>query len=63
MRLETDPVSSGSNVEDRRFAGWLSYPDIRRATAAFERLRDDLHARGLGIRQWTRDLIIPRDWR
>jgi len=36
---------------------------LRLATAAFERLRDDLHARGLGIRQWTRDLIIPRDWR
>jgi hypothetical protein len=62
-RLETNPVSSGSNIEDLRFAGWLSYPDIRLATAAFERLRDDLHARGLGIRQWTRDLIIPRDWR
>ena len=63
MRLETNPVSSGSNVEDHQFSGWLSYPDIRRATAAFERLREDLHARGLGIRQWTRDLIIPRDWR
>jgi hypothetical protein len=63
MREKMDAVSSGSKVEHHQFAGWLSYPDIRRATAAFERLRDDLHARGLGIRQWTRDLIIPRDWR
>jgi hypothetical protein len=63
IRLETDPLSSGSNVEHHEFTGWLSYPDIRRATAAFDRLQDDLHARGLGIRQWTRDLIIPRDWR
>ncbi len=63
MRLKTDTVSSGSKVEDRQFSGWISYPDIRRATAAFDRLRGDLHKRGLGIRQWTRDLIIPRDAR
>ncbi len=62
-RLETDAVSSGSKVENRQFSGWLSYPDIRRATAAFERLQEDLHARGFSIKQWTRDMIIPRDWR
>ncbi len=63
MRVRTDAVSSGSNVEQHQFSGWLSYPDIRRATAAFESLQMDLHARGLSIKQWTRDMIIPRDWR
>ena len=62
-RVESDAVSSGSKFENQQFSGWLSYPDIRRATAAFERLQKHLHARGLGIRQWTRDMIIPRDWR
>jgi len=63
MRLQTDAVSSGSKVEHNQFTGWLSYPDIRRATVAFEQLQEELHTRGLGIKQWTRDLIIPRDWR
>jgi len=63
IREKTDAGSSDSKVEHHQFAGWLSYPDIRRATDAFKLLQDDLHARGLGIKQWTRDLIIPRDWR
>ncbi len=63
MCLETDDSSSGSKVEHHQFSGWLSYPDIRRAMAAFEHLQKNLHARGLSVRQWTRDLIIPRDWR
>jgi len=63
LRTKTRAVSSRSKVEHRQFAGWLSYPDIKRASAAFQLLQKELHARGLGIKQWTRDLIIPREWR
>jgi hypothetical protein len=63
MRVQTRVISARSQVEERQFAGWLSYPTADRAWVAFTRLRDALHARGLGLRHWTRDVIIPRDWR
>ncbi|HEV3165804.1 MAG TPA: J domain-containing protein [Isosphaeraceae bacterium] len=61
MRVRTRVVSSRCKREANRFTGWLSYPSGDRAWAAFKILHDLLKARGLGVRQWTRDLIIPRD--
>ena len=63
MCLGTRVVSSRSQVEDGRFAGWLSYANAGLANTALAKLRELLHRRGLGIRPWNRDLIIPREWR
>ena len=51
-------INSRSQVEDDRFAGWLSYSSFDRSCKALQgctRLRQ----RGLGIRQWSRDLFLP----
>jgi ribosomal protein S12 methylthiotransferase accessory factor YcaO len=56
-------IAAQRKVEDHKFEGWLSYSNVDRAWEAFKQLRDALHARGLGVKQWTRDLIIPRGWR
>ena len=61
--IKSHAVSSGSKIEDQQFTGWLSYPDIQRSTDAFARLQKELHARGLAVNKWSRDLIIPHDWR
>ena len=60
MRVKTRVVSSRSRNEGGRFVGWLSYPSGTRAWAAFQTLHEALNARGLGARQWTRDMMIPR---
>lgn len=58
------PVSSSSfNVEEHRFYGWLSYPSVNKAWDGLRQLREALHARGFSLKQWTRDLTIPRQWR
>ena len=49
--------------EDDRFAGWLSYSNFDRAWKSVNTLHELLRARGLGMRQWSRDLFIPRGWR
>jgi curved DNA-binding protein CbpA len=63
VSAQTGAASAHRKVEDHTFAGWLSYTNVDRAWEAFKQLRDALHARGLGVKQWTRDLIIPREWR
>ena len=62
-RVKSHAVASGSKIEDQQFTGWLSYPDIQRSSDAFALLQKELHARGLAVKQWSRDLIIPHDWR
>ena len=57
------PISARSSVVDGRFAGWLSFTNDQRANAAFETLRELLHGAGLVVKQWSRDMIIPRQWR
>jgi hypothetical protein len=52
-----------SSVEDGQFEGWLSYPSVERAAAAMSTLRDALREHGLAIKQWSRELIIPRQHR
>jgi DnaJ domain len=60
MRIKTRVVSSRCKREAARFTGWLSYPSGDRAWNAFKTLHELLNARKLGVRQWTRDMIIPR---
>jgi curved DNA-binding protein CbpA len=63
VHLGTPASNSRCKVEDHRFQGWLSYPTTQLAWSAFNKLHEELNARGLRVKQWTRDLIIPRDWR
>jgi DnaJ domain len=63
MIIATRVVSSRSRSEDDRFAGWLAYSNFDRAWKSVKTLHDLLRARGLGLRQWSRDLFIPRGWR
>jgi hypothetical protein len=57
----THATSSWSHVEAGKFEGWLSYPTATRAREAFRILHEDLNGCGLGVNQWTRELVISRD--
>lgn len=59
----TTVVNSRCDVDDDTFHGWLSYSSTQLAWDAFNKLHHELNARGLSVKQWTRDLIIPREWR
>jgi hypothetical protein len=61
--VSTRPVSSRCRVEDDRFDGWLSFSSFDRANKALGTLHGLLKASGLGMRQWARDLFIPRSRR
>jgi len=63
-RLRTDKavVAARSRIEDGRFVGWLSYPDVLAAQDAVLALRDTFRACGLNIKLRTRDERIPYDW-
>ena len=63
MIITTRVVTSRSRDDDDRFAGWLSYSNFDRAWKAVNTLHELFEARGLGLRQWSRDLFIPRGWR
>jgi len=60
MIIATRVVSSRSRVADDRFDGWLSYSNFDRAWKAVSTIHQSLRGRGLGLRQWSRDLFIPR---
>lgn len=60
--IGTRTINSRSRVEDGRFAGWLSYSSFDRSWKALQGLHRALRSRGLGMRQWSRDLFIPRAW-
>jgi hypothetical protein len=63
MIINTRVVSSRSRNEDDRFGGWLAYSNFDRAFKALGSLHELLLSRGLGMRQWSRDLFIPRSRR
>jgi hypothetical protein len=63
LRTLSPAVASNDRVEEGRFVGWLSYASINQALIGFRQLRESLNARGFRLKPWTRDLIIPRDWR
>jgi DnaJ domain len=60
--IGTRAINSRSRVDDGRFAGWLSYSSFDRSFKALQGLHRALRSRGLGMRQWSRDLFIPRSW-
>ena len=60
--ITTRASASRSRAQDDRFAGWLSYSNFDRAWKCVNTLHELARSRGLGIRQWSRDLFIPRGW-
>jgi len=61
LRLRTNPTGARSQIEDGRFQASLGYPSGQAAWEAFKLFHIGLKARGLGAKQWTRDVSIPRD--
>lgn len=60
--LATRAVTSRSHIDDNGFSGWLTYSSFDRTWKAVRQLQEALHSRNLGLRQWSRDLFIPRNW-
>ncbi len=60
--IGTRVINSRSRVDGGRFAGWLSYSSFDRSYKALQTLHQGLRHRGLGLRQWSRDLFLPRAW-
>ncbi len=62
LREQDAVVAARSRIEDGRFVGWLSYPDVLTAQDAVLTVRDTFRTRGLAIKLQTRDERIPFDW-
>jgi DnaJ domain len=62
LRKQEDIVAARSRIEDGRFVGWLSYPDVLTAQDAVMAVRETFRTRGLAIKLQTRDERIPFDW-
>jgi hypothetical protein len=60
--IGTRAINSRARRDDGRFAGWLSYSSFDRSYKALQGLHQALRQRGLGLRQWSRDLFLPRAW-
>jgi hypothetical protein len=63
MVIGTRVIASRAHAADDRFAGWLSYSNFDRSSKALHTFHEALNRRGLGLRQWSRDLFLPRAWR
>ncbi|WP_152050420.1 J domain-containing protein [Tautonia marina] len=61
LRSRPNVLNASSRVDLGRFEAWLSYASGRDAWNAFTTLRPSLNSRGLGVRQLTRELTIPRE--
>ena len=62
LRRQKAVVAARSRIEDGRFVGWLSYPDVLTAQDAIFALRETFKTHGLTIKLQTRDERIPFDW-
>jgi DnaJ domain len=62
MIVSTRVITSRSHASEDGFAGWLSYSSFDRSWKALKYLHDAVRSRGLGLRQWSRDLFIPKNW-
>ena len=62
MVVSTRVVTSRCYAEDHQFVGWLSYSSFDRSWKALKCLHEAIRSRGLGLRQWSRDLFIPKNW-
>ena len=55
-------VAARSRIEDGRFVGWLSYPNVLAAQDAFHVLREVSSEARLALKLQTRDQRIPFNW-
>ncbi len=62
LKAQPAAIDSRSRIEDGRFVGWLSYPNVLQAEAAFHSLQGELQLHQLGIDLTTRDEQVPVDW-
>jgi hypothetical protein len=63
MVVSSRAVTSRSYIDVQQFAGWLSYSSFERSSKALKVLHEAANSRGLGLRQWSRDLFIPKNWK
>jgi hypothetical protein len=61
LRSRSAVVAGRSRIEDGRFVGWLSYPDVLTAQDAILTCRGSLQDQGLSVKLQTRDIRIPFD--
>ena len=61
LRARTSTTRSQSRIEDDRFMANLGYATGKSAYEAFKHFHTNLQARGLGVKQWTRDVTLPRE--
>ena len=59
LRGQETVLAGRSRIEDGRFIGWVSYPDVLTAQDAFLTLRDMLKGQGLTVKLQTRDERVP----
>jgi len=59
----TGATSSRSHAEDGRFTGWLSFNNFDLSWKSLKTLHEGLRGQRLGLRHWSRDLFIPRNWK
>jgi hypothetical protein len=59
----TKASSSRSSIDHGRFTGWVSYGDFDTSWKSLKTLHEELRKHRLGLRHWSRDLFIPRNWR
>ncbi len=62
LRGQKAVLAARSRIEDGRFVGWLSYPDVLTAQDAILALRETFRTHGLTTKLQTRDERIPFDW-
>jgi hypothetical protein len=62
MVVATRVITSRSHAGEHQFAGWLTYSSFDRSWKALKTLHDALRSQRLGLRQWSRDLFIPKNW-
>ncbi len=62
MVVTTRVITSRCHSDDDEFAGWLTYSSFDRSWKALKTLHDAVRSRSLGLRQWSRDLFIPKNW-
>jgi hypothetical protein len=62
LKAQPSVIGARSRIEDGQFVGWLSYPSVLQAEAAFHALRDELEVYKLGVGLRTRDEQVPIDW-
>jgi curved DNA-binding protein CbpA len=56
---QTKAAATWSRSEAGEFEGWLSYPVVNQTWESLRVLHKALNTAGLGMNQWTREMLIP----